>query len=246
MSFINNAKKTFVVGVSALSVLTGLSATTAHAADTNTIPAKFEIESGVLTLKFIKQSEFNTKSAQPTYKFEDFAAAGEINMYTDGSIDTDGNTKPKASSSDVDVKGNVVIGFLNGSGRGFTSNTTLTNFSDGAKVLPLCNQAGTPCTGARMGTEAKPAVASTSTGYTGQGVATTNAPSSELTTEQNIQNLSNMASDGVSNSFSLLNFNDGSGNGEFYKKTQLNYKIPAFAQTGNYTATYTVTAVVNP
>jgi hypothetical protein len=242
MTLLKNITKTFAVGVTALALTTSLSSTPSAHADT--IPAGFEITGGVLTLKFVKQTDFNTTYATPSYAFGDFVNATNTTLYTNGDIATDGTTKPVASTSDVAVKGNVVLGFSNGSGKGFTSSTTLTNFADGIKVLPLCT--GACATGARFSTQAISAVPSTSSTYTGQGVAGANAPTSELSTASTITTLTNATAAGVSNSFSYLNFADGTGNGEFYKKTQLNYTIPAYAQVGSYVATYTVTAVVNP
>lgn len=242
MTLLKNITKSFTVATAVFALATALSAPTATNADT--IPAGFEITGGVLTLKFIKQSDFNTTYATPTYNLTTFLAATSLSLYTNGDIVTDGVTKPIASTSDVAVKGNVVIGYSNGSGKGFTSSTTLTNFADGTKILPLCT--GACATGARFATQAIAAVPSTSSDYTGQGVTAALAPTSELTTASPITTLSNTTATGVSNSFSHLNFANGTGSGEYYKKTQLNYTIPAYAQVGNYLATYTVTAVVNP
>jgi hypothetical protein len=179
--------------------------------------------------------------------------ASKLNMYTDTvnpdqattNDGTEGTIQPVASTSAQTVKGAFTVGYLNGSGTSFNTQVKLTNFAKAvagvvvtgpsAAVLPIYAVA-TPY----ASFQARNVVASTNTAYTGQG-ATGGDIGSQLTAAVNVASVTNATATGESNNIPYVDFNTGSGLGEYYKNTGVNFTIPAFASAGEYISTLTFT-----
>jgi hypothetical protein len=191
------------------------------------------------------------------------AATAGVELYTNGQIattDLTARTKPTVSSTSTDVKGTFVMGVQNLSSSGFKLSAKMTNFSKSGVVLPLCRTAACAVAIDKwFGIEGLATRASNSPDYLGQAVGT---PASDQITELQPSAITSLLAAGesaqvvtgtdpvftsqpliTSSDFdNLLRFTAGNGQGEFYKKMQLNYKIPANTPAGVYNATLTVTA----
>lgn len=224
------------------------------------ILGQFTISPGTLNSKIIGLGVFNTayNAGTPSYAYADFGSYGNtvpsaINLKTDSvspsnpsNQGVEGTTDPLASTTNQNVHGVFTAAFLNGSGSSFNSTLSFTNFAkanaSGVVIIPevvLPIYAGST---SYASLQAKDAVNSNITGYTGQ--IATSGVGSQLTSAQSVTSVTNPTSTGDSNTFTLLDYNTGNGLGEIYKNTGLNFTIPAYSQTGKYVSTLTFTTTV--
>lgn len=239
-----------VVGALALTVVSPVKA--------DPILGQFEITPGTLNAKLIGLSAFNTAytAGTPSYTYAGFTSYGNtvasaINMRTDSVSPTntvrgsEGTTDPQASTSSQTVRGVFTAAWLNGAGTSFNSTLNFTNFAKATAigtiitpevVLPIYD------TASHASLQARDVEASNVAGYTGQGVTGIGAQLGD--TASPVTSVTNATSTGVSQTYTLLDFNTGNGLGEYYKNTGLNFTIPAFAQTGKYVSTLTFTNTV--
>jgi hypothetical protein len=191
------------------------------------------------------------------------AATPGVELYTNGVLSTADatvRTKPVVASTTTQVNGSFVLGVQNLSTSGFKLSAKMTNFSKSGVVLPLCRTIACAITADKwFGIQGLAAKASNSPDYLGQAVGT---PAADQISELQPSAITDLTATGASAQVTagtdpiftsqplitstdfdnLLNFTAGTGQGEFYKKMQLNYKIPANTPAGVYNATLTVTA----
>lgn len=245
--------------ISAVVAVGALALTVASPVKADPILGQFEITPGTLNGKLIGLNSFNSaySAGTPSYTYAGFTSYGNTvasaislktnavapaNPSTNGS---EGTTDPQASTASQSVKGVFTAAWLNGSGSSFNSTLTLTNFAKADNtgdiiipevILPIYSGSTSYAS-----IQAKDVVTSNVSSYSGQAA---NGIGSQLTTATNVTSVSGSTSAGTSNTFTLLDFNTGNGLGEYYKRTGINFTIPAFAQTGKYVSTLTFTNTV--
>lgn len=204
----------------------------------------FELQQGILNTKFITQTEYNTiSSGGLNYAINTFTNTPAFIYYTNGTISPNGTNPVVASTSDTNVHGNFVFATQNGSGKPFTTSVQMTNFVNTAsKIIPLCVSNCT--TNSKASIQGETLKASTSPDYIGQSSIGTNAPLVDLTNISPVTSLTNFTASGESNVFNLIGFGTNTGNGEYYKKIQFNFVVPAFTPIGTYVSMATFTSVI--
>ena len=195
------------------------------------ILGQFTINAGTLNSKLIGLSSFNSayNAGTPAYTYAGFTSYGNtvasaINLKTDSvspaapSTDgSEGTTDPTASTSAQTVRGVFTAAYLNGAGSSYNSTLSFTNFakadntgviitSPSEIILPIYASATSYAS-----LQAKGVVASNVSTYSGQAAT---GIGSELTTAQNVTSVTNATSTGVSQTYTLLDFNTGNGLGE--------------------------------
>jgi hypothetical protein len=202
------------------------------------ICAALNLQNGVITTKFISKSDYTTTTGSPAYNLNTFTPITSFNMYLDGDFATNGTTNPIASTTQQIVKGNFYYGIANGSGTNFNTTITSTNFNRSGVVLTLCdNPTPQPCGTNKLSLDSFTTTASTSNNYQGQ---TNSGNSIDLLTQQ-ITTMSDATTTGVSDPTTLVQFDTGSGRGEYFKAIQYNFTVPPFTPVGTFTSTFIFT-----
>lgn len=226
------------------------------------ILGQFSITAGTLNAKLIGLTTFNSAyatGATTPYGYADAALTSfgntvpsAINLKSDSvsplnpsNTGSQGTTDPVASTSNQIVHGVFTAAWLNGAGSSYNSTLTVTNFAkadvSGTILAPEVVLPVYSASVSKLSMQASSVVANNSSNYTGASTANIGT---ELTSVSPVTSVSGTTSSGVSNTFTLLDFNTGAGLGEYYKRTGVNFTIPAFTQTGKYVSTLTFTNTV--